>query len=140
MRVYDKLSTSDTVVTITGGEGQAGDSDKQQQQYSRDVLTGDGVGEVQSNEGGEGGKCPFAITPYQAAFEPVIFSLRLFGLFFDRPPKTSLSRGLPTAGELYCWTITIGAWINVVFCVTTIRKVNIDILNNSNRVNFKTMT
>lgn len=76
--------------------------------------------EEDGDEKGEAGN-----TPLFHAFGPIINSMRLCGLFFDRPPaKNNMSRGMPSLSMVYCWLITGLGWGNVLFTFSSIRMVS----------------
>ena len=65
----------------------------------------------------------FKDSPFAKAFSPVISTMKVFGLFYDRSTSPGLSSGCPSLEMVYCWLITILAWLNVFFLLVSMRKV-----------------
>ena len=64
-------------------------------------------------------------TPLYKAYSPLMFSLKLTGLHYLRQigNEDRSCCGLPSASQVYTWTVTIVNWILVVRCLATLRLV-----------------
>lgn len=74
------------------------------------------------SEGIDGSNYDYRQSPFYKALEPLMFYMRMFGIFYDKPSH-GLSRGLPSPSILYCWTVTLVGWLNFIITITAIRKV-----------------
>ena len=63
----------------------------------------------------------YKASPFFRAFEPLLFSLRVFGLFHIRKRSTPDKTELPSASKIYNWTITALVWLMVIRSFASLR-------------------